>query len=71
MKKIDHFYKNLSIDKLIDVLNSWEPDSPGTMAHELTKCVKGYNNSNDEADYFEGYLWDILCSGEFFLNLKE
>jgi len=40
MKKIDHFYKNLSIDKLIDVLNSWEPDSSGTMAHELTKCVK-------------------------------
>jgi hypothetical protein len=71
MKKIDHFYKNLSIDKLIDVLNSWEPDSPGGMAHELTKCVKGYNNSNDEADYFELYLWELLLSGEFFLNLKE
>jgi|TARA_R110000772_G_scaffold214949_2_gene325427 hypothetical protein len=71
MKKINYFYQNLSIDKLIDILNSLESERPDLIVEKLTKCVKGYNNLNDEEEFFETYLSDVLTSGQFFLNFKE
>ena len=71
MKKIDYFYQNLSIDKLIDTLNNLEPERPHIISEELTKCVEGYNNLNDDDELFNMYLSDALSSGQFFLNLKE
>ena len=44
MKKIDHFYKNLDVEKLIGVLNNWtEPNLLHYLADDVTKCVNGYN----------------------------
>ena len=71
MKKIGHFYKNLDIDKLIDVLNNWKPNLLHFFVDEVTKCVNGYNEINDEDVHFRTYLETLLLSGEFFLNLKE
>ena len=71
MKKIDHFYKNLDIDKLIDVLNNWKPNLLQYLVDDVTKCVNGYNEINDEDVHFRTYFETLLLSGEFFLNLKE
>ena len=72
MKKIDHFYKNLSIEKLMNVLNDWtKPDPLHVLADKLTKCVNGYNEINDKEGFFITYLNDLLQSGELFLSLKE
>ena len=72
MKKIDHFYKNLDVEKLIGVLNNWtEPNLLHYLADDVTKCVNGYNEKNDEEVFFRTYLEDLLKSGELFINLKE
>ena len=72
MKKIDHFYKNLDIEKLIGVLDGWkEPNLLHFLVDEVTKCVNGYNEINDEEVFFRTYLEDLLRSGELFINLKE
>ena len=72
MKKIDHFYKNLDVEKLIGVLNNWtEPNLLHYLADDVTKCVNGYNEKNDEEVFFRTYLEDLLISGELFINLKE
>ncbi|MDC0396459.1 hypothetical protein OAM18_05670 [Candidatus Pelagibacter sp.] len=72
MKKIDHFYKNLDIEKLIGVLDNWtKPNLLHFLVDEVTKCVNGYNEINDEEVFFRTYLEDLLRSGELFINLKE
>ena len=48
MKKIDHFYKNLDIEKLISVLDNWtKPNLLHFLVDEVTKCVNGYNEKNN------------------------
>ena len=72
MKKIDHFYKNLDIEKLISVLDNWKkPHLLHFLVDEILKCVNGYNEINDDEEVFRTYLKDLLQSGELFLNLKE
>ena len=73
MKKIDHFYKNLDIEKLISVLDNWKkPNLLHFLVDEILKCVNGYNEINDDEEvFFRTYLKDLLQSGELFLNLKE
>ena len=38
-RKIDHFYKNLNIDKLLNVLNNWKPELVYDLAEKITGCV--------------------------------
>ena len=72
MKKIDHFYKYLDVEKLISVLNNWtKPNLLHFIVDEVTKCVNGYNEINDEEVFFRTYMEDLLRSGELFINLKE
>ena len=70
-RKIDHFYKNLNIDKLLSVLNDWKPELVYDLAEKITGCVKGYNDLNDEEEYFTSYLAPLISSGGLFQKLKK
>tara|TARA_B100001115_G_scaffold183462_1_gene182406 strand:+ start:1032 stop:2240 length:1209 start_codon:yes stop_codon:yes gene_type:complete len=69
-KKIDHFFKNLNINKLLNVLNNWKPELVYDLADKITECVKGYNDFNDEGEYFRSYLAPLIYTGELFKKLK-
>ena len=69
-RKITHFFKNLNINKLLSILNNWKPELVYDLAEKITKCVKGYNEINDEEEHFRNYLAPLIYSGEFFLKLK-
>lgn len=69
-RKINHFYKNLNIKKLLDVLNNWEPELVYDLAEKITTCVKGYNDLNDEEGNFVSYLAPLIYSGELFQKIK-
>ena len=70
-RKIDHFYKNLNIDKLLNVLNKWKPELVYDLAEKITGCVKGYNDLNDEEEHFTNYLAPLIYSGGLFQKLKK
>ena len=65
-RKITHFFKNLNINKLLNILNNWKPELVYDLAEKITKCVKGYNEINDEEEHFRNYLAPLIYSGEFF-----
>ena len=69
-KKIDHFYKNLNINKLLKVLNNWKPELVSNLAEKVTECVKGYNEINDEEEHFKNYLEALIYSGELFQKIQ-
>ena len=69
-RKITHFFKNLNINKLLSILDNWKPELVYDLAEKITKCVKGYNEINDEEEHFRNYLAPLIYSGEFFLKLK-
>ena len=70
-RKIDHFYKNLNIDKLLNVLNKWKPELVYDLAEKITECVKGYNDINDEEEHFTSYLAPLIYSGGLFQKIKK
>lgn len=69
-RKINHFFKNLDIEKLLNVLNDWEPELVYDLAEKITDCVKGYNDQNDEEEHFKNYLAPLIYTGELFQKLK-
>ena len=69
-RKITHFFKNLNINKLLSILNNWEPELVYDLTEKITKCVKGYNEINDEEEHFRSYLVPLISSGELFQKLK-
>ena len=69
-RKINHFLKNLNINKLLSILNNWKPELVDDLAEKITKCVKGYNEINDKEEHFRGYLAPLISSGELFQKLK-
>ena len=69
-RKINHFYKNLNINKLLNVLNNWKPELVYDLAEKITTCVKGYNDLNDTEEHFINYLAPLIYTGELFQKFK-
>ena len=65
-RKITHFFKNLNINKLLNILNNWKPELVYDLAEKITECVEGYNDINDKDGHFTMYLAPLIYSGEFF-----
>ena len=54
----------------MNVLNNWKPELVYDLADKITECVKGYNDFNDEVEYFRSYLAPLIYTGELFKKLK-
>ena len=70
-RKIDHFYENLNIDKLLNVLNKWKPELVYDLAEKITECVKGYTDLTDEEEHFKNYLAPLIYSRGLFKKIKK
>ena len=69
-RKINHFYKNLNINKLLNVLNNQKPELVYDLAEKIITCVKTYNDLNDTEEHFINYLAPLIYTGELFQKFK-
>jgi hypothetical protein len=73
MKKIDHCYQNFDTNKFIKFID--DPENKKLSSAEFSKFViksiNGYNYKNGNDEDFEGFLFLLIESGEFFTKIKK
>ena len=72
MKKINHTYENFDPDNFLNSLKEFESENLiDLVINHIIPSIKNYNDVNDQNNYFEQYLMDLISTGEFFEKMKQ